>query len=235
MEAEGLDRFVGRLLVRLQIEGPAVDAVAVAKRLGIVVATDRGMTGRARRCLLSVGAGRSQAAIYVCPEERPERRQWSIAHELGEHLAAEIFAESGLGKQDATSERREQSANDFASALLLPRSRFVRQGETDDWDLPTLKQVFWSASHALIARRIAAVLPGSQVTIVDDGRVTTRLSNANCRSPLQPGECAMLKRCAKSGAVQERRFANVRLRCWPIHEAARRREILLTQATGSEF
>lgn len=235
MYAEQLDDFVRSLLDQLAVERPPVDAVGIARLLGIVVAVDSRMTGRARRVRLAVGPAETRPAIYVRPEPRAERRQWAVAHELGEHFAAELFEAAGLHESEATPEDRERMANAFAEALLLPRDQFLAEGASCDWDLAALKERFATASHELIARRMVAFVPGLHVTIVDNGLLHARYAAFGRRAPLEPGEREVLRRCAESGLPQEWGLEHVRLRAWPIHEPDHRREILITQWTDADF
>ncbi|MBA4019127.1 MAG: hypothetical protein C0483_18325 [Pirellula sp.] len=225
-----IDRFVLDTLAKVWCVAPPVDAIHMAKRLGMIVLQDARLQGRARRVQLSVGSETTLAAVYVRPEPRPERRQWAVAHELGEHFAAEVLAALGIETDEATPERREQSAHLFAERLLLPQAWLMREGQACSWDLCRLKERFSTASHELIARRVVACLPAAVVTVVDDGSIHWRRDARGRRPRLLPEERALLEDCRVTGTPRERIVNGVRLRCWPIHEAEHRREILLTQA-----
>jgi hypothetical protein len=235
MVAEQLDEFVHSLLDQLAVERPPVDAVGIARGLGIVVAVDSRMAGRARRVRLAVGPAETRPAIYVRPEPRAERRQWAVAHELGEHFAADLFEVTGLHESEATAEDRERMANVFAEALLLPRDEFLAEGTACDWDLAALKERFATASHELIARRMVAFVPGLHVTVIDNGLLHARYAAFGRRAPLERAEREVLRHCGQSGLPQERCLEHVRLRAWPIHEPDHRREILITQWTDADF
>ena len=225
-----LDRLVLDILAKVGCVAPPVDSIQLAKRLGMVVLQDARLQGRARRVRLAVGGDGAVAAIYVRPEPRAERRQWAVAHELGEHFASEVLTTLGVEPSEATSERREQSAHAFAERLLLPQSWLLREGAACDWDLPRLKECFSTASHELIARRVVACLSDAVVTIVDDGRIHARRDARGRRPPLLRLERTLIEDCRAAGVPCERFVNGVHLRCWPIHEAEHRREILLTQA-----
>ena len=224
-----LDRLVLDALAAVGWVAPPVDAIQLAKRLDMVVLQDARLQGRARRVRLSVGGDRFLAAIYVRPEPRAERRQWAVAHELGEHFAPEVMAALGIETDESTPERREQSAHAFAERLLLPQAWLMREGAACDWDLPRLKQRFTTASHELIVRRVVACLPDAVVTIVDNGRIYARRDARGRRPPLLCEERAVIEDCREAGVPRERLLSGLRLRCWPIHEVEYRREILLTQ------
>src|SRR5262249_2988455 len=116
-----LDDAVGEALSAASIIAPPVDALLVARRLGMVVARDGAPAGRARRARLSAcSGGAAQTVILVRDEPRPERRQWSVAHEIGEQLAQGVFARLALEPEETASGTREQVANALAGRLLLP-------------------------------------------------------------------------------------------------------------------
>ena len=91
-EAVGtIDRAVEELLQAAGINAPPVDAIALAQRhLGMVVCLDRRQPqrGRAQR-----SAGKPQ--IYLRPEPIEERHQWTVAHEIGEHLKPALLHRLG--------------------------------------------------------------------------------------------------------------------------------------------
>src|SRR5438105_1207598 len=87
-----IDRAVEELLRAAVIEAPPVDANALAQRhLGMIVCLDRRQPqrGRAQRA-----GGRKQ--IYLRPEPREERHQWTVAHEIGEHLKVSLLQRLGI-------------------------------------------------------------------------------------------------------------------------------------------
>src|SRR6516162_2936889 len=96
-EVKGVvDRMVEELLDAAAIVEPPVDAIALAQgHLGMLVCLDRGQQqrGRAQRA-----AGQKQ--IFLRPEPTVERHQWTVAHEIGEHLKAELLAKLGVEPAD---------------------------------------------------------------------------------------------------------------------------------------
>src|SRR6266568_2860430 len=83
-----VDKMVEELLDAAQLTQPPVDTIALAQRhLGMVVVLDQRQPqrGRAQRTL-----GKKQ--IYLRPEPREERHQWTVAHEIGEHLKSELLS-----------------------------------------------------------------------------------------------------------------------------------------------
>ncbi len=75
------DEVVRELLAHCSVLAPPVDAFAVADQLDLPVMFDEHQTGRAR--LKRIGG---RGAIFIRPDERPERMQWAVAHEIGSLL-----------------------------------------------------------------------------------------------------------------------------------------------------
>src|SRR5436189_3891990 len=77
-----IDRFVDELLDAAGVSGPPLDAIDLAQRhLGMVVCLDEKQPQR----------GRAQRA----GEPTQERHQWTVAHEIGEHLKATLLQRLG--------------------------------------------------------------------------------------------------------------------------------------------
>src|SRR5688500_2245086 len=83
------------LLAEGDVFSPPVDMAVLAERLGIVIARDGASETRARFVRIG-GASAGQATIYLADDPRPERRQWAIAHEIGESQAYRVFADLGV-------------------------------------------------------------------------------------------------------------------------------------------
>ena len=85
------------------------------------MAVDDRQQGRARYVRLgSHRAARPKATILLRPDPRCERRQWAVAHEIGEHVAHRVFHLLGIDPREAAPDRRERAANHLAGRLLLP-------------------------------------------------------------------------------------------------------------------
>lgn len=223
-----LEDVAGEALRRAGVRRPPVDALLVATQLHLVVALDRAQAGRARRVRIGSG-GSPQGVILVRDEPRPERRQWSVAHEIGEHLAAGVFQRLSVDPRETPGGTREQVANALASRLLLPGGWFERAAAACDWDLPTLKRRFATASHELIARRMLDFPPRAIVSIFDHGRLTFRRGNLSHGTPaLSPCEHDCWRTTHLTGEPTALPSDEPRVRAWPIHEPGWKREILRT-------
>ena len=180
----GLDAVVDRVLEEARVDHPPVDAMAVALRLGIRVAVDARQRGRARYVRLSGPRGRgSRATVLLRPEPRGERRQWAVAHEIGEHVACQVFATLGIDPREIGPDARERAANQLAGRLLLPGRWFADDGPACAWDLLRLKARYATASHELIGRRMLELPPLVIITIFDQGELYLRQSNVPGRLP----------------------------------------------------
>jgi len=226
--AAGLDRVVERILADAGIAEPPVDALAVAKSLQITVAWDDRQESRARYVRLSPRRATSARPIILLkPEPRTERRQWAVAHEIGEHLACQIFAEWGISPQEAGPNSRENAANDLAGRLLLPSMWFETDGATSQWDLPTLKARYLTASHELIARRMLECRTPVLISIFDHEKITFRRANwSGGTPPLSPLEIDCWRRVHRHNQAFRMQRDAATIQGWPIHEVGWKREIL---------
>lgn len=225
-----LDEVAGQAIDALRADGPPVDALALARALGLIVAWDEGQAGRGRIVRLPrFSVGRSPATILVRSDPRPERVQWAIAHEIGEVRACEVFERLRVDPREAPPGTRETVANQLAGRLLLPRAWFAAAGDDCGWDLLELKARFSSASHELVARRMLDFGPPIAITIFDHGRRTFRRGNLPTRlPPLVPLELAAWRAAHASGQAVVEEDHLCRVQAWPVHESDWKREILRT-------
>jgi hypothetical protein len=232
--AAALDACAAGVLWEAGVEEPPVDALAVAERIGLVVARDDWATCRARFVRLPDYARGSEGlgTIVVGPAERPEREQWAVAHEIGESAAHRVFESLGVRAETTLDGARELVANHLANCLLLPRRWFVADGRAADWDLAALKQRYTTASHELIARRMLEMREPIVITLCDLGCVQWRRSNLPGHPPpLLPEEHDVWQRSHTTGqaasvTLDPAATGLERVRAWPIHEPGWKREIL---------
>ena len=209
--------------------GP-VDCLKLARRIGLEVAYDSRQAGRGRFVDLRHVASAARQSILLRPEPRPERVQWAVAHELGEKFAHQVFSSLGVDPREAPRGARETVANYLASRILLPSDRFRRDAGSCDWDLLELKNLYATASHELIARRMLDFELWVAVSVFDNGRRTFRASNRYRRRPeLTPAEVECRRLVAESGGPQTITSSVGRVQGWPIYEAEWKREILRTE------
>lgn len=224
-----LDSTVDRIFDRGCVNGPPIDVLDLAASLGFVVAVDRQQQGRARCARLHGYADDQTPAIMLRPEPRVERRQWAVAHEIGEHHVHEVFAELGISCDELPTGARERAANELANHLLLPTDWFLQDGRDCDWDLPLLKRRYTTASYELIARRMLDADTPTIVTIFDHGRMSFRRSNLDGRVPgLFNAERETWTKAHITGRIQRKQDQTYLVRTWPIHEPEWKREIVRT-------
>jgi Zn-dependent peptidase ImmA (M78 family) len=224
--AIALDSVGAEALSSAEVHHPPVDAVSVAKRLGLTVAWDDRQQGRARLVNLSAGRGADLRSILLKHDPRPERVQWAIAHEIGETLAERVFAALAIDASLAPRQAREVVANGMAARLLLPGQWFRADGNAVNWDLIQLKEIYVTASHELIARRMLDCGPQVIVAMYDQNRLTWRKSNSGFRMPkISEREIALRRKAHDEGqAVYDDGLP--RISVWPVHEPHWKREIV---------
>ncbi|MHC4398833.1 MAG: ImmA/IrrE family metallo-endopeptidase [Planctomycetota bacterium] len=223
-----LDAVAAEVLRDARVDTPPVDAVSLARALGITVAWDDRQSGRGRYVRLKVADGRApQPTVLLRPDPRTERRQWAAAHEVGEHVAHRLFHALSVDPREAPSSARESVAVHLAARILLPALWFQDDGPAFGWDLFRLKARYATASHELIARRMLDGPWPVIITIFDHGRVYFRNSNVPGRVP-PPSSIEMeCQRAAhRDGRPHESLHAARPVRAWPIHEPGWKREIL---------
>ncbi len=226
-----LDAVAEEVLSETGVEGPPVDAVAIARRLGMTVAWDDRQHGRARYVRLrGTGARQPRPTILLRPEPRTERRHWAVAHEIGEHVADRVFVRLSVDPREAPANVREEMATHLASRLLLPGAWFAADATTCAWDLLELKARYTTASHELIARRMLDLQPPVIVTIFDHGRLHFRRGNLPWRVPPPSSGEMDCWRAAHTQGSPHRSSEGLRpVQAWPVHEPGWKREILRTE------
>src|SRR5437868_961489 len=180
-----VDQMVDELLRAAQIVQPPVDAIKLAqKHLGMVICLDKRQMqrGRAQRA-----AGVKQ--IYLRPEPREERHQWTVAHEIGEHYKSDLLARLGVEPNETRAMAGESLANLFAYRLLVPTCWFAHDAPAFDYDLLALKERYSTSSHEVLAWRFLDLPEPCIVTILDNEAITRRRSNAwPIKRKLEPAE-----------------------------------------------
>jgi Zn-dependent peptidase ImmA (M78 family) len=218
-----IDRMVEELLDAAHVIAPPVDAIALAQRhLDMVVVMDQRQPqrGRAQRAL-----GKKQ--IYLKPEPREERHQWTVAHEIGEHLKSELLERLNIAPGEARAMSGESLANLFAYRLLVPSCWFAADAKTLEFDLLALKKRYATSSHEVIAWRFLDLPSPCVVTILDNERITRRKSNAwPVKRALLPVEKECWQGVHEHGKPRIERDDDWTVQSWPVHELDWKREIL---------
>ena len=192
------------------------------RHLGMIVCLDRRQPqrGRAQR-----SAGRKQ--IYLRPEPTEERHQWTVAHEIGEHLKASLLERLGVDPAQMRAMAGESLANLFAYRLLVPTHWLAADAPALNYDVLELKKRFRTASHEVIAWRFLDLPEPCIVTVVDNEHVSKRRSNSwRINKMLTPpeAECQRyVNHYSRARTVQQDGWT---VQGWPVHQADWKREIL---------
>lgn len=223
---EAMQGLVEELLEETDVDRPPVDGKRLAQQLGLDVCIHRDQQSRGK--LVNV---RRQTTIVVRPEPRDERHQWTIAHEIGEHLMGRLAERMGQPLESFDSAEREELSNQFARLLLVPDHWFRFDVGMTQCDLIALKSLYPTASYEVLAIRLLDLDPPTIVTIFDNGKLTRRIANfAGQAPPLLPIESASRRAAHDAAAPQHGIHDGIRVQAWPIHEAGWKREILRTIA-----
>jgi hypothetical protein len=218
-----VDHAVADLLRAAGVTAPPVDAIALAQgHLGMVVCLDRRQRqrGRAQRA-----AGRRQ--IYLRPEPTEERHQWTVAHEIGEHMKASLLERLGMEPGQTPAMAGESLANLFAYRLLVPTAWLAAEAPALDWDVLALKKRFRTASHEVIAWRFLDLPEPCVITVIDNDDVSRRRSNAwPINRRLAPAEQACQKYVNSHSRPRVVRRDGWTVQGWPVHQSDWKREIL---------
>jgi Zn-dependent peptidase ImmA (M78 family) len=218
-----VDRMVEELLRAAGIEQPPVDAIALAqKHLGMVICLDnrQAQRGRAQRA-----GGKKQ--IYLRPEPREERHQWTVAHEIGEHLKSDLLARLGMEPGQTGAMTGESLANLFAYRLLVPTCWFADDAPALDYDLLVLKAKYATSSHEVLAWRFLDLPEPCIVTILDNDAISRRRSNAwPTKRKLEPAEEKCQRHVHQRGKPHVVRENGWSVHGWPVHQADWQREVL---------
>lgn len=227
---EAADREAGQILEQGGYQCGAVDAVQLARRIGCDVIFDREQVSRGR-----LKQFRNRIAIFLKPDDRPERVQWAASHEIGETFAYRVFQHLETDPTSCEPGLREHVANLLACRLLLPGQSFFADAVSVCESLFRLKEIYTTASHELIALRLLdRPIPGC-VTVVDQGRITKRRTNSShcSRDFLQP-ERDCWERSHQNCCYQKFSDNHLQISCWPIHEEHWKREILITRPSQED-
>ncbi|HEV8060038.1 MAG TPA: ImmA/IrrE family metallo-endopeptidase [Gemmataceae bacterium] len=218
-----VDRTIARLLAAAGVSGPPVDAIGIAqKALGIVVCLDGGQQARGR----AQRAGKRRQ-IYLRPEPTKERHQWTVAHEIGEHLKADLLRALDVEPEQTGAMTGESLANLFANRLLVPQSWLAADAPGLHYDIAALKERYRTASHEVVGMRLLDLPAPCIITIIDNGHIHRRRSNSMpVRRSLEPPEVLCQEYVHHFSRVHRVQEGSWTVQGWPVHQVDWKREVL---------
>jgi hypothetical protein len=212
---QAVDRLVDEVLEKAGVAAPPVDAVAIARRL-------LGTAGKPQR---------KQALPR--PEPSEEQRQWDAAHALGEHFKAELLRRLGVPPEQTRGLAGGSLPNLFAGHLLAPAAWFGDEARACGYELPELKERYRTASHELLAWRLLDLPGPCVITVVDNGHVQRRRSNAwRVRRELEAPERECQRYVNHYSRPRVVRADGWTVQGWPVHRPDWKREILRSVYDG---
>jgi hypothetical protein len=212
---QAVDRLVDELLEKAGLTGPPVDAVALARRL-------LGRVGRPPR-----------KATFPRPEPSEEQRQWEAAHALGEHFKPELLRRLGVPPEEKRALAGESLANLVANRLLAPTAWFAGDARACGYELPELKERYRTASSEALAWRLLDLPEPCVITVVEDGRVQRRRSNAwRVRRELEAPERECQRQVSRHGQPRVVRADGWTVQGWPVQRPDGQRQVLRSVYEG---
>jgi hypothetical protein len=217
-----VDRLVDELLEKAGVTAPPVDALALAQRqLGLVLTLDKGEPKRAGR------------RVALRPEPTEEGHQWAAAHAAGEHLKPELLRRLDVPPEQGRALGGESLANLFAYRLLAPTAWFADDARASGYELPELKERYRTAGPEVLAWRLLDLPEPCVITVVDNGHVQRRRSNAwRVRRELEAPERECQRYVNHYSRPRVVRADGWTVQGWPVHRPDWRREILRSVFDG---
>jgi hypothetical protein len=207
------DAVIDELFEAAGVTTHPVDAVALARHLGLVLTPDH------------PGRGRGPGTLRPVPTA--ERLQWTAAQEVAVRLRPAFLVRLGLSEDGPHPLFAESPTNLLAQRLLLPTVWFTASARACGHDVLELHAVYPTASPAAVAWRLLDLAEPCVISVIDNGTVTQRRSNA-WRVPRGLTEAeSECQRCVHQDSRPRRvRTHGWDVHGWPIHQVDWKREIL---------
>jgi hypothetical protein len=219
---DAVEAVVAELLEAAGVVGPPVDAVGLAQRhLGLSVCVDR--QAAARRPRLAPG-GR----LIVLPAGASEQRQqWGVALALGDLFRGRVLERLGVPADGPAPPLGESPAALFAPRLLLPSPWFADDARACGHDVAEIQQRYRTAPLEAVAWRLLDLPTPCILTLIDNGAVTRRRSNAwPVTRELAPAERECQRYVSHYSRPRRVRDAGWDVQGWPVHRPDWKREVL---------
>jgi hypothetical protein len=127
-----IDTKIDELLMNTGLFYPEDTLLSITSKLGLKVAvTDLSFLGRGvSGVIIPVDAEVPQDTILIAKSEPMERRNFTLAHELGHYIlhggGVKLRIDKYDYKLDSKESNEETEANYFAASLLMPKDLFIR-------------------------------------------------------------------------------------------------------------
>ena len=213
---DAVERLVAGLLERAGVAEPPVDALRIAEdHLGIPVTVaepEEDERGRPR-----VSSRRQSSSIVLSPHATEEQRHASAAQGIARALLPDLLRKFGM-EADAENKQATAFIRGLIAARLLVPTKLLRSAlRTCKYDVPSLKQVFRTASFEAIAHRFLDLDDPCVIAIVDDGVVASRRGNtASVSKKLTPAEQACLACVLERDLPDKLRLDGWTVQGWPV-------------------
>ncbi len=216
---EAVDRVVEELLARAGVSAPPVDAVALARdHLGMTVSV--GERPARRR-------GHDGNEVVLAPELGEDQRQWAVARAIGKRFRGAVLERLGLAPEPGRAGTGASLDTLFAGRLLVPTCWFAADARSAGWDLAGLKERYRTAGLEALAWRLLDLPEPCVVTLVEDGRVVCRRSNAwRVNKNLSGPERKCQRYVHEHGRPHAVTAGGWAVQGWPVSRAGAAREIL---------
>jgi hypothetical protein len=210
-----IDRVIEDLLSAAGIIVPPVDAVALARdHLGMDLDAER-----PRR------RGQRGQAETLAPTE--QARQWEVALAVGARLKPAVLQRLDLTPEQGRSTGGPSLATLLASHLLAPTDWFAGDARRLGYDVPELQRLYHTAGVELLAWRLLDLPQPCVITLVDDGHVRKRRSNAGrVRAGLEDAERDCQRFVHNTGRPRVVRSGGWSVQGWPLPPPEAKRLIL---------
>jgi hypothetical protein len=218
---QAVDRAVEELLGESGIHEPPVDAVALARHLGLELPAER-PSQRATNA----------KRIALRPDHSEEQRQLAAALAIAAHLKADLLSRLGIDPDGGRPLLGGSLAGMFADQLLVPTTWLADEARSCGHDLLALKERFRTAGHERIAWRLLDLDEPCIITVLDNDHVSRRRSNRwRVNRDLSAPERACQQQVHRYSRPCRVRQDGWDVQGWPVHQPDWKREVLRSVIT----
>ena len=216
------DRLVEDLLAAAGVTQPPVDALVVARHLGMTIREESPgeSGGRPKR-------GAVAGVLILIAGASEEARQWTAALVVGDRLKPELMRRLGLDPASRRPLTGESFTDLIARRLLTPTAWFADDARASSWDVPAIQRRYATATLELAAWRLLDLTEPCIITIVEGDHVQRRRSNAwRVNKTLRPAECECQRYVHHYSRPRVVAADGWTVQGWPVHQPDWKREIL---------